>query len=140
MIEGMLELLVQSLHLGAEAPVLSQVLSPLGRPPLRVLAINGHLARPLRAAGYEVYEEGQEPAAAGADLPDVLCASLLGKDLIRTLEGWGGMVRKGGMVLTVTRRGRPKRSTLCAAFLHAGLLDPAQRSAGMAVLTAGRVG
>lgn len=138
MIGGMLDFLVHNLRLGADRALLGQLLRPAaeaGRPP-RVLAPGGHLGRRLRAAGFEVLEaDGPEPL-------DAVCAPLRQAELgplLLELSGWADKVRPGGLVLLVSRRGRPRRQTLCAAFLHAGLADPVQRTAGVAVVTAGRV-
>ena len=49
---------------------------------------------------------------------------------------WSGERKKG--VVLVTLRGRPGRTTLCAAFLHAGLSEPLQETRGLVVVTAGR--
>ena len=134
MFGGMLDFLVQNLHLGADRTLLGKLLSRAAEPgrPLRVLAPDGHLARPLRAAGCEVIEDGG-PA-------DALCAALQPGDLVSDLSAFAEQVRPGGLVLVVSRRGRPRRQALCAVFLHAGLAEPVQRTAGVAVVTTGRVG
>lgn len=137
MIGEMLEFLLANLHLGADRTLLGQLLLRAAEPgrPLRVLAPDGHLARPLRAAGCEVVDGvglGDRPA-------DAVCAALQGGDLVQSLSGWAAEVRPGGLVLLVSRRGRPRRQALCAAFLHAGLAEPVQRTAGVAVVTTGRV-
>jgi hypothetical protein len=133
----LLDFMVQLLHLGADRPALQKVLRPLyeGDRPLRVLLSGGALARPLRAAGCEVYEAQKGPPPAP---PDVICASGVRGDLRAALQEWAEQVRPGGMVVLVTRRGHPTRARLCAALLHAGLVEPVQRAAGFSVITAGR--
>lgn len=137
MIDGMLDWLVQGLGLGAQGEVLDQMLRPLGAgtTPPRVVVVDAPLHRPLREAGYQVYDPGQP----GSELPDALCATLHGRDLLPALREWAGQVRDGGIVLLLSRRGQPQRAAVCAAFLHAGLVQPVQRARGVAVLTAGQV-
>lgn len=136
MFESMLEFLVQSLHLSADEPALRKLLRPLsgGERPPRVLSVGGALSRPLRAAGCEVFTE---ETADKAEPLDAICAAVSPLALIPTLTEWSARVRPGGMVLLVTRRGRPTRARLCAGFLHAGLRDPVQRTAGVSIITAG---
>lgn len=135
MLSGMLDFFMHNLQLGGGSPLLRQILgraAQAGRP-LRVLAPGGHLRRPLSAAGYEVHERiGDEPM-------DAVCATAWRSDLTQELAAWARLVRPGGVVVLVTPRGRPLRQVVCAAFLHAGLVDPVQHTAGVAVLTAGRV-
>ncbi|MCS6915073.1 MAG: hypothetical protein RMK29_12405 [Myxococcales bacterium] len=131
----MLDFFLRNLQPGGGALLLRQLLerAAQGGQPLRVLAPGGHLRRPLRAAGCQVHERvDHEPL-------DAVCATAWRSDLTQQLAGWARLVRPGGVVVLVTPRGRPLRQVVCAAFLHAGLADPVQHTAGVAVLTSGRV-
>jgi hypothetical protein len=124
-------------HLGGDPPALRRVLLPLRKggeaQPLRVWTPSSELLPSLRAAGCEVTVEEV------AELSDVSCAARPKSELLEGIYALKERTRPGGMVVLVTRRGRPTRSRLCAAFLHAGLREPVQRTAGMSVITAGIV-
>lgn len=111
--------------------------------PLRVLALDARLRRPLRAAGCAVVvDEAPYPAEripTGPELADALCALLTTTELIPLVRGYARRVRLGGLVVLCSRPSFPARPRLAAALLHAGLTEVVQVPAGRVVLTAGRV-
>jgi hypothetical protein len=111
--------------------------------PLRVLALDARLRRPLRAAGCAVVVDetpfDPERAVAGSELADALCALATTTELIPLVRGYTRRVRLGGLLVLCSRPGFPARPLLAAALLHAGLVEVVQVVAGRVVLTAGRV-
>ena len=148
-LSGIAELWSQ-LWLGIDNKVLTQLMDGLrfadGQGqlwPLRVLALDARLRRPLRAAGCAVVvDEAPYPAErvpTGPELADALCALLTTTDLIPLARGYARRVRLGGLVVLCSRPAFPARPLLAAALLHAGLTEVVQVPAGRVVLTAGRV-
>ena len=135
MLPRVMDWLVQGLRLGGKNGALGRALGPPGpRPALRVVAVSTSLVRPLRDGGHEVLgEEGL------GGKPDAVCAVAGPRDLGPTLLSWAQAVRPGGRVVLVTRRGRIRRSLICASMLHAGLGEITQEGVGTALVTAGRV-
>jgi hypothetical protein len=140
----------QKLLLGVDGKVLGQLMQGLrfadGQGqlwPLRVLALDARLRRPLRVAGCTVVvDEAQPPEGhvpASADLADALCALMTSGQPLPLVRGYARRVRQGGLVVLCSRPGSPPRALLAAALLHAGLCDIVQAPAGRMVLTAGRV-
>lgn len=101
----------------------------------QALVLDRRFVRPLRALGHTVVlaSAGEEPAA-GVDL---VCATVLGGDLIGTLRRYAGWLAPGGMI--VARGPIRERQRLAAAFLHAGLVDIRQVRSGRGYLTAGTI-
>jgi hypothetical protein len=160
--------LLRQLWLGVDGKALAQLMDGLrfadGQGqlwPLRVLALDARLRRPLRAAGCTVVVDDTPideaalaaslapagpPAGAErpdmpdlADLADALCALATGNELLPRLIYYARRVRRGGLLVLCSRPGSPARPHLAAALLHAGLTDVVQLPAGRMVLTAGRV-
>ena len=111
--------------------------------PLRVLALDARLRRPLRAAGCAVVVDETplppEHIPSGAELADALCALVTTTELIPLVRGYARRVRRGGLLVLCSRPGFPARPLLAASLLHAGLGEVVQVPAGRVVLTAGRV-
>lgn len=129
MISGLFEWLAQGLRLGVAGPALRRALRPL-EPPLSALCVDAPLSGLLRAQGVTVPAPGT---------PDVVLGGAAPGELDAALRGYAERVCPGGRVVLVTRRGRFPLTRLCAAFLHAGLGDLWQETAGLLVLTAGTV-
>ena len=148
-ISGIRELWSQ-LWLGIDGKALAQLMDGLrfadGQGqlwPLRVLALDARLRRPLRAAGCAVVVDEApltpERIPSGPELADALCALVTTTDLIPLLRGYTRRVRLGGLVVLCSRPTFPTRPLLAAALLHAGLTEVVQLPAGRVILTAGRV-
>lgn len=103
--------------------------------PLRVLTPDEKLSKPLRAAGCAVVVEAA-PTSQGAD---ALCLMLHDERTLSSIEALTTCVRSGGLVILCGRPGQLPRQQLTAAFLHAGLSEVVQLSAGRYLLTAGQV-
>lgn len=148
-ISGIRELWSQ-LWLGIDGKALAQLMDGLrfadGQGqlwPLRVLALDARLRRPLRAAGCAVVVDetpySPERLPTGPELADALCGLVNTEELIPLVRGYARRVRLGGLVVLCSRPTFPARPLLAAALLHAGLTEIVQVPAGRVVLTAGRV-
>lgn len=148
-ISGIRELWSQ-LWLGIDGKALAQLMDGLrfadGQGqlwPLRVLALDARLRRPLRHAGCSVVvDEAPYPperTPTGPELADALCGLVSTQELIPLVRGYARRVRLGGLVVLCSRPAFPARPLLAAALLHAGLTEIVQVPAGRVVLTAGRV-
>ncbi len=138
------------LWLGIDGKVLTQLMDSLrfadGQGqlwPLRVLALDARLRRPLRTAGCTVVVDEAplppEHIPSGAELADALCALVTTSELLPLVRGYARRVRLGGLLVLCSRPGSPARSLLAAALLHGGLTEVVQVAAGRVILTAGRV-
>lgn len=148
-LSGLRELWSQ-LWLGIDGKALTQLMDGLrfadGQGqlwPLRVLALDARLRRPLRAAGCSVVvDEAPYPAErmpTGPELADALCALATTNELIPLVREYARRVRLGGLIVLCSRPAFPPRPLLAAALLHAGLAEIVQVPAGRVVLSAGRV-
>lgn len=110
-------------------------LLPAEGQPRQALVLDRRFVRPLRALGHTVLLPAPEVGQSELGKVDLVCATLLGGDLIAALRQYAGWLTSGGMI--VARGPVRERQRLAAAFLHAGLVDIRQARSGRGYLTAG---
>ena len=129
------DFLLDGFDLYPKDEVLRMLLRPIKKTSPHVLVHGRFLHRSLKRIGCVL----QLPSLPSSQPPDVVCGRKMHRDLKTTLQSYLSSLSQGGLVLLITLRSEMPRENICAAFLHAGIVDPVQESTRVFVLTAGVV-